>query len=73
MSPGDDIIVANAAIDKTAEFFFETMKMPSNLRSVGITDKTHFEEMAKKAADGCDGSFIPLTKDDIISIFEKAL
>lgn len=70
---GDDTTVANAAIDKTAEFFFDTMKMPSNLRAVGITEKTHFEEMAKKAADGCDGSFVPLTKEDIISIYEKAL
>lgn len=69
---GDDTDVANKAVDKTAEFFFETMKMPANLRAVGITEKTHFEKMAEKAAAGCDGVFVPLTKDDIISIFNAA-
>lgn len=69
---GEDFDVANAAIDKTAAFFFDTMKIPANLRAVGITKKTHFEEMAAKAAEGCEESFVPLTKEDIISIFEAA-
>lgn len=69
---GEDAQTAEAAIDKTAEFFFETMKMPSNLRAVGITEKTHFEEMAAKASASCEHSFVPLTKDDVISIFESA-
>lgn len=69
---GTDAEVAKAAIDKTASFFFDTMKMPANLRAVGITEKTHFAEMAEKAAAGCEGSFIPLTKDDIVSIYEAA-
>ncbi|MGN1133588.1 MAG: iron-containing alcohol dehydrogenase [Oscillospiraceae bacterium] len=69
---GSDDEAAKAAIDKTAEFFFRTMKMPANLRAVGITEKTHFNEMAEKAAAGCDGSFVPLTKEDIISIYEQA-
>ncbi|MGN1403794.1 MAG: iron-containing alcohol dehydrogenase [Ruminococcus sp.] len=69
---GEDTAVANEAIDKTAAFFFDTMQMPANLRAVGITEKTHFEEMAVKAAAGCEGSFVPLTKEDIVSIFEAA-
>ena len=69
---GEDNEVAESAVDKTAEFFFDTMKMPANLRAVGITEKTHFEEMAAKAAAGCEGSFVPLTKEDIVSIFEAA-
>ncbi|MDD7429507.1 MAG: iron-containing alcohol dehydrogenase, partial [Oscillospiraceae bacterium] len=69
---GDDTNVAESAIDKTAEFFFKTMKMPANLRAVGITEKVHFEEMAKKAAAGSEGSFVPLTAEDIVSIFEAA-
>lgn len=69
---GTDVEVAKAAIDKTASFFFDTMKMPANLRAVGITEKNHFAEMAEKATAGCEGSFVPLTKDDIISIFEAA-
>lgn len=69
---GADPDVARAAIEKTAEFFFETMHMPRNLREVGITEKTHFEEMAAKAEAGSHGSFVPLTKEDIVSIFEDA-
>lgn len=69
---GDDEKVAEEAIDKTAEFFFRTMRMPENLRAVGITDKSHFEEMAAKAEAGSQGCFVPLTKEDIISIYEAA-
>ncbi|MGN0696491.1 MAG: iron-containing alcohol dehydrogenase [Oscillospiraceae bacterium] len=69
---GDDAAVAEAAIEKTAGFFFDTMKMPANLRAVGITEKTHFEEMARKAAAGSEGSFVPLTAEDIVSIYEAA-
>lgn len=69
---GSDEEVATKAADKTAEFFFETMKMPANLRAVGITEKTHFEQMAAKAAAGCEGCFVPLTKEDVVSIFEAA-
>ena len=69
---GNDKETAEKAVDKTAEFFFETMKMPANLRAVGITEKTHFEEMAAKAAAGSEGSFVQLTKEDIISIYEAA-
>ena len=49
------------------------MKMPSSLREVGITDKTNFKEMTKKAANGCKGSYVPLSEDDIYSIYEEAL
>ena len=69
---GEDEQVASAAIDKTAEFFFTTMGMPASLRAVGITEKVHFEEMAAKAEAGSRGSFVPLTKEDIVSIYEAA-
>ena len=69
---GDDQEAAQKAIDKTVQFFFETMGMPSNLRAVGITEKTYFEEMAVKAEAGSRGSFVPLTKEDIMSIYEAA-
>ena len=42
------------------------------LYDIGITDKTYFEEMAVKAARGCEGSFVELTKDDIVEIFNQA-
>ena len=43
-----------------------------DLSYVGI-DKEYFDIMAQKAADGCKGSFVPLSKEDIVSIYEAAL
>ncbi len=69
----DDMTVAKEAIARTREFFFETMGLPANLRAVGITEETHFEVMAEKAAKGSVGSFEPLSKEDIVEIFRAAL
>ena len=48
------------------------MGMAENLRAVGITEKSHFQEMAAKAEAGSKGSFVPLTKEDIVAIFDAA-
>ena len=61
-----------AAIAETRAFF-RTMQLPETLREVGICEETHFEEMAEKAAAGCVGCYVPLTKEDIIGIFRAAL
>ena len=68
----DDWTLARAGIDALRKFFFETMGMPANLRAVGITDEKNFEVMAQKACDGSKGSFVPLSKQDIIEIFRAA-
>ena len=68
----DDRALAHAGIDALRKFFFETMGMPANLRAVGITDDKNFDIMAQKACDGCKGSFVPLSKEDIIEIFKAA-
>lgn len=68
----DDMELSDAAIEKTADFFFKTMEIPKNLREVGITDQSNFEKMAEKAAAGSVGSFVPLTKEDIIEIYKAA-
>lgn len=68
----EDYILAHAGIDALRKFFFETMGIPANLRAVGITDETNFDVMAQKACDGCKGSFVPLSKEDIIEIFRAA-
>lgn len=72
LSGDDDMALARAGIDALRKFFFETMGIPGNLRSVGITDEKNFEVMAQKACDGCKGSFVPLSKEDIIEIFRRA-
>ena len=63
---------AKKAIEATRTFLFETMELPANLRAVGIDSDEHFEVMAEKAAEGCVGCFVPLTKDDIVEIFRAA-
>ena len=68
----DDWELARAGIDALKKFFFETMGMPANLRAVGITDDKNFDIMAQKACDGSKGSFVPLTKEDIVEIFKAA-
>jgi len=68
----NDMTVAKEAIEATKKFFFETMGMPANLRAVGITEKTNFDKMAEKASKGCEGCFVPLSKDDVKEIFEAA-
>lgn len=73
LSGDDDYALAHAGIDALKKFFFETMQLPANLRAVGITDDKYFDIMAEKACAGCKGSFVPLTKEDIIEIFKAAL
>ena len=67
-----DFCASKAGIAALRKFFFETMGIPSTLQAVGITEKTNFEIMAEKAANGCKGSFVPLSKEDIIEIFNRA-
>lgn len=72
LSGDSDMYVSKKAISETRKFFFETMEMPENLRAVGITEKDNFEKMAEKAAKGSEGCFVPLSKEDVMEIFEDA-
>lgn len=67
----DDMAVGREAIAATRAFFRQ-MKLPAALHEVGIDD-SHFDIMAQKAAAGCKGSFVPLSQEDIKSIFAAAL
>lgn len=71
ISGDDDMEVGRQAIACTRAFFRD-LGLPSTLREVGIDD-THFDVMAQKAADGSEGSFVPMTKEDIKAIFTAAL
>ena len=73
LSGVDDMKVAREAISRTRAFFVEAMHLPATLREVGITDEKNFEVMARKAADGCKGSFVALSQDDIVEIYRAAL
>lgn len=72
LSGEDEYALAHAGIDALKTFFFETMGLPKNLRAVGITDDKNFDVMAQKACDGSKGSFVPLSKEDIVAIYKAA-
>lgn len=67
----DDYAVGREAIACTRAFF-KKLNLPATLSDVGI-DSTHFDTMAQKAADGCVGSYVPLSKEDIRAIYTAAL
>lgn len=65
--------VAKQSIDKTKEFFFEKLELPSTLTDIGIDD-TNFERMAEKACNNdILPAFKPLGKEDIIEIYKMCL
>ncbi|MCT8975444.1 iron-containing alcohol dehydrogenase [Clostridium sp. CX1] len=69
---GDKFEIANAAIDKTREFF-TSLGIPSTLTEVGI-NRENLEIMAKAAVRrGSLGNFKPLKAEDVLSIFEASL
>ncbi|MDW8801325.1 iron-containing alcohol dehydrogenase [Clostridium sp. A1-XYC3] len=69
---GDKFEIANAAIDKTREFF-TSLGIPSTLTEVGINCE-NLEIMAKAAVRrGSLGNFKPLKAEDVLSIFEASL
>lgn len=65
MDPWD---LANAAIDRTYDFF-ASLGIPMTLDEVGI-DATHFEAMAEHAVEfgGLAHAYVPLTKEDVVQI-----
>ena len=67
-----DMEIAKAAIEKTRTFFVDTMGIPQYLNEVGVTSDEYFEKMAEKAEAGSHGSFVPLTKENILAIYKAA-
>ncbi len=71
VSDADDMEAAKKAIECTRAFF-KKMGLPQTLKEVGIDD-TYFVQMAAKAVKRAKGSFVPLTEEDMISIYKAAL
>ena len=65
--------VARQSIQKTRDFFFQTLGLDDTLTKIGI-DATHFERMAEKACSGgVLAGFKPLAKEDIVRIYQMCL
>jgi len=67
----DKYEIANAAIDKTEEFF-RSLGMPTTLRELGIDNKDLFDEMAGNLANSLGNAYVAMGKDDVLAILEAA-
>lgn len=69
----DPFEIANKAIEKTENFFFNTLKLPRTLAEYGI-DETHLTDMAQKSAEeGLKFAYIPLSAEDVLNIYKSCL
>lgn len=70
----DQMEVAKKAIEKTKEFFFETLGLDSNLKEIGIDEK-YFDQMSKKACgkNGKINGFVELYPEDVKKIYQMCL
>lgn len=67
----DKFAMARQAIDKTYQFFADS-DLPMTLPEVGI-DESHLGEMAEKVAPLLTQSYVPLTAEDVLSIYKACL
>lgn len=69
----DPFEIANKAIEKTEDFFFNTLKLPRTLSEYGI-DETHLTDMAQKSAEeGLKFAYVPLSAEDVLNIYKSCL
>ena len=70
----DPFAIAEQSIQKTEEFCFKTLGIPSTLTELGIGEE-HFQEMADKAcgARGAINGFIKLEPKDVVEIYKMCL
>lgn len=67
----DKYLIANAAIEKTRDYFI-SLGIPASLKELGI-EENKLEEMAEHAAKkGSVGNFKPLDAKDILNIYKAA-
>ena len=70
---GSDEEIAHAGIEKTKEFFFKTLNLPSHLTDFGV-EEAKLEEMAQNAVDSKGGvikGYRTLEKEDVLKIYQN--
>lgn len=70
INTGTPMEIAKEAISRTRQLYID-MGLSMTFRELGIPDKENFDIMAEKAAPGLDHCMVPLTKQDILNIFNK--
>lgn len=69
----DDGATAEEAIRKTEEFLFDVLKLPRNLKEVGIMDESRFHDMAVNCASRFQTAFSFIPVDGIEELLRRAL
>lgn len=69
---GDPFAVANAAIAKTEEFFFDQLEIKRTLKELGVTDDTHFLTMATMAKKVMGKQYVNLTIEETAELYRQA-
>ena len=54
------------------EKYYKKLNLADHLSEFGI-DQTHFREMAEKAAQQLNNSYVPLTVEEVIDIYKESL
>jgi butanol dehydrogenase len=54
------------------EAFFRVLELPETLREAGVKDQRYFQNMAEKAMPFLKDTYVALTKDDVIDLYEKS-
>ena len=48
------------------------LELPETLREAGVKDQRYFQNMAEKAMPFLKDTYVALTKDDVIDLYEKS-
>jgi alcohol dehydrogenase YqhD (iron-dependent ADH family) len=72
LTGGDDMAIAEVAIEKTASFFYDVLGLPRTLTEAGIGEE-NLAIMAQNCALMLQGAFVPLSEKDVLEIFRACL
>lgn len=67
----DKFAMARKGIKRMRDFW-DSLGIAKTLTELGVDD-SHFEEMAEKAAKAANGAYVPMTKEDIVKIYQNSL
>lgn len=68
----DAMTIANQAIEKVEELFFEKLHLPKTLREAGVPTDEMFRVMAERCSKNLGKAFVPMTADDVFEMLKKA-
>lgn len=68
----DPYEIANRAIARTEVYFFDELELHRTLRELGVTDDSHFAQMAEMALRVMGKMYVPLSREDMVALYRAA-